>query len=75
MSVDAEGVVPAGFVPCWIDEQARPVAHGDDEQGRETFDYVAAITREAGLDTALRWRDGRAVFYERGSTAQTLAQP
>ena len=75
VSVDAEGVRSAGFVPCWIDEQARPVAHGDDEQGRETFDYVAAITREAGLDTALRWRDGRAVFYERGSTAQTLAQP
>ncbi len=75
VSVDAEGVRSAGFVPCWIDEQARPVAHGDDEQGRETFDYVAAVTKEAGLDTELRWREGRGVFYERGSTAQTAAQP
>jgi capsule synthesis protein PGA_cap len=75
VSVDPGGIASAGFVPCWIDDQARPVAHGDDEQGRETFDYVAAITREAGLDTELRWRDGRAVFYERGSTAQTAAQP
>jgi hypothetical protein len=75
VSVDGDGVVAAGFVPCWIDEEARPVAHGDDEQGRETFDYLAAITREAGLATELRWRGGRGVFYERGSTAQTLAQP
>ncbi len=75
VTVDREGVVSAGFVPCWIDEQARPVAHGDDEQGRETVAYVAAITAEAGLDTPLRRQDGRAVFYERGSTAQTLAQP
>ena len=35
VSVDRDGVVSAGFVPCWIDERARPVAHGDDEQGRD----------------------------------------
>ncbi len=75
VTVDRRGVVSAGFVPCWIDEQARPVAHSDDEQGRETVAYVAAITAEAGLDTPLCWQNGRAVFYERGSTAQTLAQP
>ena len=67
VAVDAGGVVSAGFVPCWIDEQARPVAHGEDEQGRETADYVEAITREAGLDTPLRWRDGQVVFYERAT--------
>ena len=75
VSVDGGGVASAGFIPCWIDERARPVAHGDDERGRETFEYLAAITREAGLDTELRWREGRGVFYERGSTAQTAAQP
>jgi Bacterial capsule synthesis protein PGA_cap len=68
IAVDADGIVSAGFVPCWIDEQARPVAHGDDEQGRETAGYVEAITREAGLDTPLHWRDGRVVFYERATS-------
>ena len=61
-------VVEAGFTPCWIDEEGRPVAHGDDEQGRATADYVAEISEEAGLDTPLRWRDGQVVFYERATS-------
>jgi poly-gamma-glutamate synthesis protein (capsule biosynthesis protein) len=65
VAVDAEGVREASFVPCWIDEEARPVAHGDDEQGRATAAYVAAVTAEAGLDADLAWDDGRVVFYRR----------
>lgn len=65
LEVDAAGVVSAGFVPCWIDEQARPVAHGDDDQGRATTDYVTAITAEAGLSAELAWADDRVVFYRR----------
>ena len=59
VAVDADGVVSAGFVPCWIDEEARPVAHGEDEQGRETAEYVEAMTREAGLDTRCAGAMGR----------------
>jgi poly-gamma-glutamate capsule biosynthesis protein CapA/YwtB (metallophosphatase superfamily) len=69
LEVDAAGVVNAGFVPCWIDEQARPVAHGDDEEGRATVDYVSAITAEAGLSAELSWADDRVVFYRRDATA------
>jgi poly-gamma-glutamate synthesis protein (capsule biosynthesis protein) len=66
LTVDRAGVAAAGFVPCWIDEQAHPVAHGDDEQGRATVDYVRAIGAEAGLpDVELRWHDGAVRFYER----------
>jgi poly-gamma-glutamate synthesis protein (capsule biosynthesis protein) len=65
VAVDAEGVREASFVPCWIDEQARPVAHGGDEQGRATAAYVEAITAEAGLDATFEWQDGRVVFLRR----------
>jgi poly-gamma-glutamate synthesis protein (capsule biosynthesis protein) len=64
LAVDATGVREASFVPCWIDEGARPVAHGDDEQGRATAAYVEAITQEAGLQAELRWDGDRVVFYE-----------
>jgi Bacterial capsule synthesis protein PGA_cap len=67
VEVDAAGVASAGFVPCWIDEQARPVAHGDDEQGRATADYVSAISAEAGLSAELAWAGDRVVFYRRDS--------
>jgi poly-gamma-glutamate synthesis protein (capsule biosynthesis protein) len=66
VAVDADGVCEASFVPCWIDEQARPVAHGDDEQGRATAAYVEAITAEAGLDATFAWDRDRVVFYRRG---------
>lgn len=65
VAVDATGVLEASFIPCWIDEGARPVAHGDDERGRATAAYVQAITQEAGLETELGWDGDRVVFYER----------
>ncbi len=66
VSVDRQGVVAAGFVPCWIDEQARPVALAGDAQASATVEYVRAICREAGLPAELREDRGIVRFYERG---------
>lgn len=67
--VDADGVVEAGFVPCYIGDDAHPVAHGDDEQGRATAEYVERITRAGGLDPiSLRWSGEAVTFFERVST-------
>jgi hypothetical protein len=62
VTVDGEGIVEAGFTPCWIDEEGRPVAHGDDEQGRATAGYVAEISEEAGLRAGLEWDGSRVVM-------------
>jgi hypothetical protein len=67
VAVDGAGVAQAGFVPCWIDEEARPVAHGDDEQGNATLAYVEAIGAEAGLGTSYAWDGDEVVFFRRGS--------
>jgi Bacterial capsule synthesis protein PGA_cap len=53
----------AGFVPCWIDDDARPVPLGPGE-GDVVVEYVEAITREAGLETTYRWEDDRVVARE-----------
>lgn len=58
--IAADGTVSAGFVPCWIDDEARPVPLGPDN-GATAVDYVRAITEEAGLTTTYRWDGDRVV--------------
>ena len=44
-----------GLVPCWIDENARPVPHGRDERGEAVLDYIRRITAEEGFDIDFAW--------------------
>jgi poly-gamma-glutamate synthesis protein (capsule biosynthesis protein) len=55
-----DGAVEAGFVPCWIDDDARPVPLGE-RDGGFVVEYVEAITGEAGLETAYSWDGDRVV--------------
>ena len=55
--------VSAGFIPCWIDDQARPVPV-EAEQGREVVDYVSRIGNEAGLSTRVEWNGHRAAVFD-----------
>lgn len=52
----AEGrLLEAGFLPLHIDRDAVPrILAPADARHREVVDYVAAVTREAGLDTRFR---------------------
>ncbi len=53
--VDRTGVVEAGFIPCWIDDQGRPCPVSRGEGGQQVADYVARISREAGLGGEFAW--------------------
>jgi poly-gamma-glutamate synthesis protein (capsule biosynthesis protein) len=57
----ADGRVVAGLVPCWIDDEARPVPVGGAERGRDVAAYLRIITREAGYDTQLEGSGHRLV--------------
>ncbi|HLI58792.1 MAG TPA: CapA family protein [Solirubrobacteraceae bacterium] len=56
--LEADGSVTGGFIPCWIDDEARPVPL-DRASGQGVVDYVRAIGEEAGLRTELAWEDER----------------
>jgi poly-gamma-glutamate synthesis protein (capsule biosynthesis protein) len=58
--VGRDGSVDAGFVPCWIDDDARPVPQVG-AVGRSVVDYLAEISREAGLAAAFAWDGDRVV--------------
>ncbi|MGB9919432.1 MAG: CapA family protein [Moorellales bacterium] len=45
----------AGFLPCLINRYGQPVVVPRKEGGQEVFDYMEAISREAGLDTKYGW--------------------
>jgi Bacterial capsule synthesis protein PGA_cap len=56
--VSDTGTVDAGFVPCWIDNEARPVPLRRGEAD-ETVAYIAAICEEAGLEATFGWDGDR----------------
>lgn len=59
--IDARGHVSAGFVPCWIQPSGQPEPLGRDARGQAVLDYVADISRRAGLTVELAWQDDRVV--------------
>lgn len=61
---DANGVAriqQARMVLMQVEKSGIPYVHGQDAKGRETFDYLQRITREAGLNARLVW-DGDEVL-------------
>jgi poly-gamma-glutamate synthesis protein (capsule biosynthesis protein) len=50
LDVGADGAISAGFVPCWIDEQARPVPWGGTDAGASVTRYIQQITRAQGFE-------------------------
>ncbi|WP_173136743.1 CapA family protein [Kibdelosporangium persicum] len=56
----ADGLVSAGFVPCWIDTAGRPVPLSRSDGGEQVAEYVRRIGVQAGLATEFAW-DGDSV--------------
>jgi hypothetical protein len=57
--VEAGVVERVGLVPCWIDDQARPVPVGDDAMGRKVLEHLREITAAEGFDTTFAWEGDR----------------
>lgn len=56
-TVAEDGTLEAGFVPCWIDAQARPEPLTRETGGQRVVDYIAAISTAAGLSCRFDWQD------------------
>lgn len=63
ITLGPEGTVDAGVIPCWIDDDARPVPLPQGEGGEAVADYLKTITRDAGLDTVLDWAGDRLTIH------------
>lgn len=58
----ADGKLSPGFSPLWMQPTAAPQPLGRSAKGQEVVDYVARITREAGLKADFAWDGDRVVF-------------
>jgi Bacterial capsule synthesis protein PGA_cap len=56
--VARDGTVHAGLIPCWIDDEARPVPQFG-ASGQAVIDYLEEICQEAGLSAAFEWDGDR----------------
>jgi poly-gamma-glutamate synthesis protein (capsule biosynthesis protein) len=56
------GRIEAGFVPCYIDEQARPVPTGRSELGERVVDFVTGLNKSARLPAEFTWRGDEIVL-------------
>lgn len=61
----AQGIISAGFIPCWINDAAQPEPASRDGKGADVMDYLTDWIRRAGLDTAFTWNeDGNEALLE-----------
>jgi hypothetical protein len=58
VALTKDGIVRAGYIPCYIDQQVRPEPLTRDNGGQQVFDYMATITAEAGFKTEFAWNEG-----------------
>lgn len=58
------GRLDLAIIPCWIDDDARPVPVARDERGGAVADYLRMITTEAGFGTELVWDGDRLIARE-----------
>jgi poly-gamma-glutamate synthesis protein (capsule biosynthesis protein) len=65
--IGADGQVSAGLRPCWIDQDGAPQVLGQGTQGQAVVDYLAGISRSAGMDTVFRWEGERVVVAPGGN--------
>ncbi|HLU56336.1 MAG TPA: CapA family protein [Pseudonocardia sp.] len=70
---DENGLVEAGFVPCWIDDAGRPVPLPEGPENARVADYVASITRTAGLNGEFVRRGAEVLVAGAGSTKESTA--
>ncbi len=61
-TVDGDGALSPGFLPCWIRPDGAPEVLARGERAQGVLDYVADITRRAGLKTEFAWDGDRVVF-------------
>jgi poly-gamma-glutamate capsule biosynthesis protein CapA/YwtB (metallophosphatase superfamily) len=65
--IDADGRISAGLRPVWIGRDGTPQVLGQCAQGQAVTDYLADISRAAGMDTRFSWEGERVLLTAGGA--------
>lgn len=61
--IGKSGLVESALIPCWIDDDVRPVPVTEAAGGDKVLDYIEAITSEAGFATRFDWKEDRVLVH------------
>jgi poly-gamma-glutamate synthesis protein (capsule biosynthesis protein) len=56
ITANRDGIVSAGYLPAIVNKDYKPEVLKHDERGQQVFDYVAKISKEAGLSASFQWQ-------------------
>ena len=68
-----EGLLSAGFIPCWINDAAQPTPVTRDGKGREVVKYIADWEKKAGFDFPFTWNgEGTEIVFDLGKDTESV---
>ncbi|MBQ2042007.1 MAG: CapA family protein, partial [Firmicutes bacterium] len=68
-----EGLLSAGFIPCWINDAAQPTPVTRDGKGREVVEYIADWEKKAGFDLPFAWNgEGTEIVFDLGKDTESV---
>ena len=73
LEFNKEGLLSAGFIPCWINDAAQPTPVTRDGKGREVVEYIADWEKKAGFDLPFTWNgDGTEIVFDLGKDTESV---
>jgi poly-gamma-glutamate capsule biosynthesis protein CapA/YwtB (metallophosphatase superfamily) len=56
-------ITRVSYLPCFVNKKGQPEILRNEEKGQQVFDYMARITREAGLNAQYEWDGNEVVIH------------
>ncbi len=70
---DAAGLCSAGFIPCWIDDQARPTPLTRENGGDKVVEYLAGWEKKAGFTMDFCWnKEGTRICLDLSKDTESI---
>jgi poly-gamma-glutamate synthesis protein (capsule biosynthesis protein) len=62
ITANRDGIISAGYLPAIVNKDYKPEVLKHDERGQQVFDYVAKISKEAGLSASFQWQGDKVLI-------------
>jgi poly-gamma-glutamate synthesis protein (capsule biosynthesis protein) len=56
-------IARVGYLPCIAGDNSAPETVGNDEKGRQVFEYMENITKGAELNAKFEWDGDEVILY------------
>jgi poly-gamma-glutamate synthesis protein (capsule biosynthesis protein) len=63
VDTDTKRIEEVRLLPVYVNNEGQPIVHGDDEKGRQVFDTMVRVTKEAELNAGYKWDGDEIVVY------------